>query len=105
MRKFSFLFAFLLSMMGATQAWAETICYPVSTTNISAMSSQTALTSAGWEIDSDWNFYTGYGLYCHWSSNAPGSALNIVTPAQTIGESESFNFSFYKYNILRQIIH
>lgn len=68
MRKFSFLFAFLLSMMGATQAWAS---YSITGIGI--------FNSSDWSYDKNrWSEYDP-GMYDNYTSN-PTTTTDIISP-------------------------
>ncbi len=71
MRKINFLFAFLLSMMGATQAWAD---YSISGPQI--------LNSSEWQKESGrWNEYSG-GIYDYAGGNDL-SDTELISPMMT----------------------
>lgn len=107
MRKINFLFAFLLSMMGATQAWAETIpfySYSVDFTDYNATTVANGKSHySAWEVNGDsWNFYNTYsdkyGFYCHWTET-PSGTCELVSPQLFFsGTNDVIKVKCYRYD-------
>ena len=85
MRKFSFLFAFLLSVMGVTQAWAFSITGPE------------ILSSSDWSKESGrWNEWSG-GIYDYAGGNNL-SDTEIISPLLTHTSSNGVKITINGYN-------
>ena len=85
MRKFSFLFAFLLSVMGVTQAWAFSITGPE------------ILSSSDWSKESGrWNEWSG-GIYDYAGGNYL-SDTEIISPLLTHTSSNGVKITINGYN-------
>ena len=85
MRKFSFLFAFFLSVMGVTQAWAaESLPYEKTGKAIYASNSGWDINRNQWndQYEYEWNYTTYYGIYDLWTENNP-SIRTLISPEFT----------------------
>ena len=101
MRKFSFLFAFLLSVMGVTQVWADAFSETFSGQVDEYLGEDKVynyLTAKGWTLENNrWGFY-GEKIYDYAPGNFdPGKETELITPFLIVsGTSDVFQFKCYK---------